>query len=165
MSFRNWKTITVIAVIVVVIAVVGMMFWKDIGAFLSSSIELPMSEEDYKAECVEISQATLLRNPDNYKGKKYKVTGEIMKYIGVEDDFSEGTYLCVDYTGSKYSSQGVYTINWYIEHKQGSKDRYLQGDIVTFYGTFTDIGGYEDLLGGKHQIPILTAKYYEIKKD
>ncbi len=112
-----------------------------------------VSPETYKAECQTIAYDELARNPDTYIGEKIKFTGEIVQVI--EDGGSVAYRINV--------TQGAYgiwddTVLVFYEYKDG-ESRFLEDDIVTFYGRSAGLYTYESTLGSDITIPSAYAEY------
>ena len=114
--------------------------------------------EELKSDCEEFNYKDVMRNPDNYIGKKFKVTAEIStvsdswgaKYYKVYDDADGSGY---------YFSNMMYMIDKRSEEDDGYI-RLLEGDIVTFYGEFTGLSGSENSITGEKSEEMSLDVYY-----
>ena len=114
--------------------------------------------EELKSDCEEFNYKDVMRNPDDYIGKKFKVTAEIStvsdswgaKYYKVYDDADGSGY---------YFSNMMYMIDKRSEEDDGYI-RLLEGDIVTFYGEFTGLSGSENSITGEKSEEMSLDVYY-----
>ena len=114
--------------------------------------------EELKADCEEFNYKDVMRHPDDYIGKKFKVTAEISyvvdswgtKYYKVYDDADGSGY---------YSGNMMYMID-----KRSEEDddyiRLLEGDVVTFYGEFTGLSGSKNSITGEKSEEMSLDVYY-----
>lgn len=108
----------------------------------------------FKAECAVVSYDEVARNPDQYKDKKVKFTGEVIQVM--EDS---GIYtLRVNVTQTSWGYDD--TIMVYYIASEGSP-RILEDDVITLYGTMGGMTSYESVLGATITLPILYAQYVE----
>lgn len=116
-----------------------------------------LTAQQYKKKCKTISYKKLARTPDKYEGKKYKFTGKIIQVM--ESDY----YTCyrIDVTKGKY---GFWDDTVYVEYWGNSDKRFLEDDIVTFYGESEGLYTYESVLGSSITIPSIDAKYITLNK-
>jgi len=116
--------------------------------------------QNYINSCELVNYRDLIRNPQNYVGKKLAVTGQISQYMAGGTFYEEGFSLYEDYD---FSKQDTYLEKrWYIEYKQPQTNRILEDDVVTFYGEFTEMAELTLVLGRKEMYPELIAKYHVI---
>ena len=120
-----------------------------------------VSEAQYKGMCEVIEFDQLARNPDNYKDKMFKFTGEVIQVM-------EGSgYVEIRLNVTKVSSEGsdwVYyedTIYAKITMEDGA-DRILEEDIITIYGVCSGSYSYKSVLGSQVTLPRMEVLYYEI---
>lgn len=112
---------------------------------------------DFKASCGTYSYKEIARNPDGYKGKPAKFTGEVIQTI---DDFG-GIALRVNVTKGEY---GFWSDTIYVTFaNQDSSSRILEDDIVTMYGTLEGLETYTSTLGSSITIPAFDAQYIDIQ--
>lgn len=116
-----------------------------------------LTASQYKKKCQKIAYKKLARNPEKYEGKKLKYTGKIIQVM--EDD--DYTAFRIDVTKGKY---GIWDDTVYVEFWGDSKKRFLEDDIVTFYGESEGLHTYETILGSSVTIPSIEAKYITLKK-
>lgn len=117
------------------------------------------SEEEFKSSCEEISFDTLARNPDKYKGKRFKFTGEVIQvsessFLGITScdlriNVTEGEYMWED------------TIYATVTIGEG-EDRILEDDIITIWGTCDGNYTYQSVLGSSISLPCIDIEYFTI---
>lgn len=115
-----------------------------------------VSPETYKAQCQDIAYDELARNPDSYKGQYLKFRGKI---IQVMDDGSAVTYR-INVTCGEYDIWDDTVLVGY-SYKEGDS-RFLEDDIVSFYGMSAGLYTYKSTLGGNITIPSVLAEYVEL---
>ena len=115
-----------------------------------------VSPETYKASCENISYDELARNPDSYTGKRLKFTGEIIQVI---EDGNTATYR-INVTQGDY---GLWddTVLVYYRFSDG-QSRFLEDDIVTFYGMSGGLYTYESTIGASITVPLVYAEYIDL---
>lgn len=116
------------------------------------------TKEDYINSCSTYTYKEIARNPNTYKGKRAKITGEV---IQVQQDGNE-VVLRVNIT----KNNGYYedTIMTGYEYADDNEDRILEGDIITLYGELYGTVTYTSVLGADITVPAVKTKYLEIKK-
>lgn len=119
-----------------------------------------LSESEYKAQCGTISFSTLSRNPDKYKGKKYKITGKVIQVS--ESTFLGNTYcdLRIDMTEDEYGFWDD-TIYATVTIKEG-EDRILEDDIITIWGVCEGNYTYTSVMGASISLPSIDIEYFTI---
>lgn len=120
--------------------------------------EIVVDETEYKDECIEKSYEELARNPDNVKGTKVKVTGEVIQVT----EYNNKIELRVNITKEEY---GYYTDTIYVTYvPKAGEDKILEDDIVTIWGIAEGDYSYTSIMGSKVTLPKIDAKYIEINK-
>lgn len=121
------------------------------------------SPAEYKDSCESIDFKTLSRNPEKYKGKKYKITGKVIQTL--ESSWSNTVELRINMTKETYEyiddvtwSDTIYAT---VEVPEES-DRILEDDIITIWGECDGLYSYESVLGSKVSLPKIDVKYYSI---
>lgn len=85
----------------------------------------------------------LARNPDDYKGKKVKFTGEVLQVMEAPD-----------YVHLRFAVNSDYDNVLYLEYTSSIvSSRILEDDIITIYGTSYGLYSYNSTLGGEITIP------------
>lgn len=115
-------------------------------------------ETDFKAECKVYTFEELARNPDNIKGSKVKLTGEVVQAMYG----SVGVDLRVNIT-KEGSYSTYYTDTVYVTYYPGEgEDKILEDDIITIWGTAFGDTSYISTLGVTITLPYISAKYITI---
>ncbi len=116
-----------------------------------------LSPKQYKDQCESITYKELARNPEKYKGKHVKFTGEV---IQVMEGFLVNSYR-INVTKERY----YWSDTVYVDHLRldDSMPRILEDDIVIFYGEYEGLKTYTTIFGGSVTIPYVSAKYIDIK--
>lgn len=118
-----------------------------------------LSESEFKAQCSTIGFDTLSRNPDKYKGKKYKFTGKV---IQVSESTLLGMTFCdlrIDVTQGEYGWDD--TIYATVTLNEG-EDRILEDDIITIWGTCDGNYTYTSVMGASISLPKIDVEYFKI---
>lgn len=123
-----------------------------------------LSEKAFKAQCETISFSTLSRNPDKYKGKKLKFTGEVIQVS--ETNILGSTYcdLRISVTRNELFEGEYYwddTIYATVTIPNGD-DRILEEDIITIWGTCEGNYTYTSILGSSVSLSKIDIKYFTI---
>lgn len=115
-----------------------------------------VSPETYKASCQGIAYDELARNPGSYIGQRVKYTGEIIQVI---EDGTTATYR-INVTQGDY---GLWddTVLVYYRFSDG-QSRFLEDDIVTFYGMSGGLHTYESTMGVSITVPLVYAEYIDL---
>lgn len=117
-----------------------------------------VSPETYKAQCQNISYEELARNPDNYIGQKVTFRGEI---IQVQESGNEATYR-INVTQGDY---GIWTDTVICGFDlSNSSSRFLENDIVTFYGDYAGLYTYTSVMGADITIPSILIQYMDLSQ-
>lgn len=162
----------IVAVVIVVVAFVGILALggddESTGTANApaASEEATMSKVDFIASCQEYTYEEIARDPDQYKGKNAKFTGQV---IQVQED-GDDVIMRVSITKNEYDygdgdSDVFYEDPIYVEYtqKSNSESRVLENDIVTLYGTLGGLMTYESIFGEQISIPSINAEYIEIQ--
>ena len=127
---------------------------------ISQTLEdgLKQLEKEFKDECKSYTYKEIFRNPDNYKGKKMKITGEVIQVIDADDYFQ----LRVDMTKNEYD---YYDDTIFVQiNKDKFNGRIIEDDIITFWGLNAGTVSYETVMGDETTIPAMEAYYAELVK-
>ena len=118
----------------------------------------------YVPKCKTIDYKSLARNPSRYTGNNYKFIGEVIQVLNGRNNAVE---LRVNVTPKKYEyiDETFYEDTMYVTYQYSSntESRILEDDIITIYGSFEGIYTYESIMGAQVSIPMLNAKYIDIK--
>jgi hypothetical protein len=118
------------------------------------------SESNYKADCQEVPIGDLTKNPDQYKGKRIKYTGQILVMDFPEETESGGTPygLVLSIVDESHAlPSGVLPV--YVTY-HGDTDSFIY-DNVTVYGSVYGQFEYESATVQKKTLPRIDAKYLE----
>ena len=115
-------------------------------------------EKAFKDSCKTYKYKEIARNPDKYKGKNVKFTGEVMQ---VSEGWFNSVTILLQVTKNEY---GWYedTVYCNYTYKDG-EDKILEDDIITIYGTCEGDTSYISVLGSSITIPEVNIKYLKIK--
>ena len=124
------------------------------------------NRDEYIKSCQTIDYKTLSRNPDKYKGEKFKFTGQVIQVMESDSWFDDSTTLRINVTATENEfAEGGYlwddTIISTVTIPDG-EDRILENDIIDIYGTCAGLYTYESVLGQKISLPRIDIKYYSI---
>lgn len=117
-----------------------------------------ISEEDYKTMCNSYNYKDIARNPNNYKNKHMKFTGQV-----IQTSEMWGTVIIrVNVTKNEYDfwEDTVYATYKYSDENES---KILEDDIVTIYGICEGNKTYTSVLGSSVTIPSIEVKYWELK--
>ncbi len=127
----------------------------------TTKAEPTTSKKQFKDSCKTYTYKDVARDPDKYKGKNMKYTGEVLQVI--EPTWGDTVEYRIAVTKDDYGYD--YDSVIYVTYARAEgESRILENDIVTFYGTCDGIYSYTSALGGKVTIPKVEAKYLELKK-
>lgn len=127
----------------------------------TTKAEPTTSKKQFKDSCKTYTYKDVARDPDKYKGKNMKYTGEVLQVI--EPTWGDTVEYRIAVTRDDYGYD--YDSVIYVTYTRAEgESRILENDIVTFYGTCDGIYSYTSALGGKVTIPKVEAKYLELKK-
>ncbi len=127
----------------------------------TTPIEQPLenveSEEEYKASCEEYSYKDVLRNPEQYVGKRVKVTVKISSVH--EQSWVNDTKYYFAYTESKYGWHGDrYGV---FEYRETQDPKLLTDDIITVYGEISDPQQTSSLIVTSEEVFCINMKYID----
>ncbi|NEG69927.1 hypothetical protein [Bifidobacterium choloepi] len=127
------------------------------GCTAKFTVTVPMSEATFKSKVTGATYDDLARNPDSHTGEIVHFRGEIKQVI--EGD-SETQYRI----GVSQSSSGRWTSDdvIYVSFATDSNARFLEDDVVEFWGYSAGLVSYTSTLGSKITIPSVLAKYMEL---
>lgn len=117
------------------------------------------SAKTFKAACKTIPYKDIARQPTKYMGERVVYTGKIIQ-IGKDSDNSY--YARIDVTKDEY---GYYDDTMYVSYELAENEpKFLEDDIVTFYGVCEGDVSYTSIFGEEITIPAVSAKYIELEK-
>lgn len=121
--------------------------------------EATTSAKEYKSSCKTIPYKDIARQPMKYMGENVVYTGQIVQ-VGKESDYLY--YARINVTKDEY---GYYDDTMYVCYElEENEPKFLEDDIVTFYGECKGEISYESVLGNEITIPAVYAKYIELVK-
>lgn len=170
---KNERGITLITIIVVGIIIILLLFFiyggfnkgKARPASTSSSTTTTSKEarSTYIQKCSTIDYKSLARNPNQYKGKDYVFTGEVIQVMNNNNE----VMLRVNVTEKRYEyiDEVSYedTILVYYKYENSYESRILEDDIITIYGQSLGTYTYESTFGAAITVPAVNAMYIDIK--
>lgn len=121
----------------------------------------PVTPDQYKAQCRDISYEDIARNPDNFKGQKVKFYGKVLQVQTAKILGGESVVLRVATKDSGYDTwyDDVVYVNY--EKKEGESN-ILEDDMVTLYGVCDGTTTYTTVMGSSVTIPSVNAEYIDI---
>lgn len=121
-------------------------------------IEEPIeTEEEYKASCEEYKYKDVLRNPEDYVGKRIKVTVKIST-VHEASWLNDGKYYFA-YSESDYSWYGDrYGI---FDRREEQNPKLLEEDIITVYGEISDPEYTTSLIVSGSELFCIDMKYID----
>lgn len=119
-----------------------------------------LTAKEFKADCKTIPYKDIARQPEKYYDEKLVYTGRIFQVSQKQDDGMY--YALVNVTKDEYD---YYDDAIYIgfELKDG-EPKFLEDDIITFYGVGRGDMSYESVLGNEITVPAVWALYIELEK-
>lgn len=106
------------------------------------------AKDEYISQCVTVTYSDVERNPDNYKGTKIVVSGQVVQ---VSEGFFDSVTLRLNSGGNM----------WYVTYsRKEGESRILEGDNITCYGECDGVESYTTVIGSQVTIPSLKMKYY-----
>ena len=126
------------------------------GSFGTSSLEsaqivgrddLNSIYESYKSGCPSINYDDVQRNPQDYEGASFKISGSVFQII--DESAYSASYLISTDSGYVYAS-------WH-EDEDIRGSRFLEGDSITIYGKFEMLTTYNTLIGDENTVPQISV--------
>lgn len=121
-------------------------------------IEEPIeTEEEYKASCEEYKYKDVLRNPEDYVGKRIKVTVKIST-VHEASWLNDGKYYFA-YSESDYGWYGdKYGI---FDRREEQNPKLLEDDVITVYGEISDPEYTTSLIISSSELFCIDMKYID----
>lgn len=116
------------------------------------------TEEEYKASCQEYSYKDVLRNPDDYIGKRIKVTVKISTVKSAKL-FSDKYYFAWSDNGSGYYYENEYGI---FEKRDEENPKLLEDDVITVYGEIAEPRETESYIVNSEELFCIDMKYVDL---
>ena len=128
------------------------------GKTADFQVVVPISEDQYKASAQQVEYSDLARSPDNYKGKVVHFRGQIIQVV-------EGTGGASQYRISVTQDEyGYWDDTMLVQFTPDANSRFLEDDVVEFWGTSIGVITYESTMGGNITIPGVDAQYMTLSK-
>ena len=118
----------------------------------NQTTQAQLSESEYKDLCKTYAYKELARNPENYKGEKIAMQGQVIQVLESGKNVEMRVNMNGQYEETVYI---MYTL-------KSGEGRILENDIVNIYGTFEGLLTYESVLGAEITLPRIDAEYIEI---
>ena len=112
-----------------------------------------LSKGQYKEKCKSYSYDEIARDPDDYKGKKAKFSGEVLQVLESSDSSQVDIRLAIndDY------DQVIYVV---YDMPEGAS-RILEDDHITVYGELDGVYTYTSTMNAQITIPIIYAAFID----
>ncbi|MCI9434503.1 MAG: hypothetical protein HFI86_04460 [Bacilli bacterium] len=126
---------------------------------ISQSLENGLKEYEsiFKQQCTPYTYKEIFRNPENYEGKKIKITGEVIQVMDADKYFQ----LRVNMTKNEYNH---YEDTVFVQlEKDKFNGRIIEDDIITFYGIDKGTVTYQTVMGNETTIPAIDAYFAELQ--
>lgn len=112
-----------------------------------------VNQSDYINACVTVQYKDVERNPEQYKGKKIKVSGKVIQVM------ESGSSVTLRVSDARDSDN-----IWYVTYKRSENEaRILEDDNITLYGECRGVVTYTTILGSSVTIPGVNAVIIEQK--
>lgn len=129
--------------------------YGDASCVLTVKCTTPLPET-FKSQCKNISYDDLARTPDSYTGQNIKFTGKIIQVV---DNGTSAIYRINVTQGDYEIWEDTVLVSYVYENGQS---RFLEDDIVTFYGEYAGLTTYTSTMGGDITIPSVSAAYIDL---
>lgn len=105
--------------------------------------------DDYISQCETVKYSDVERNPDNYDGKKIKISGKVVQ---VSEGWFDTVTMRIDCGGNM----------WYVTYsREEGESRILEDDKITCYGECNGVTSYKTVIGSQVTIPSMRMEYYD----
>ena len=150
-----------IAYIILIVIAFSVSIPNDKNDGLSDEKVLEESEEEYKESCEEYDYKTVLRNPDDYVGKRVKITVKINSVH--EENLLNNTKYYMAYSEGEYGWYG----NMYGVFDLRDEDDFkiLSDDVITVYGEIASTEYTSSLIVSSQEIFCIEMKYMELVSE
>lgn len=166
--YKKWYFWTIIAVLLFALIfmdyALGYHESKSDTPQVTEPTEVVLSESDYKASCKTITYKDLARNPNKYKGEKFKFTGKVYSILKFNSDTKrEHIYnMRIELTEDEYGFwDDVICASVNISEDE---DKILEDDIITIWGEVN--GEYTEKKYSSYSsyqsYPIIKVEYFKI---
>ena len=135
---------------------------KKISSASTSTVEL--SEDEYKAKCVEVDYKDLCRYPEKYSHKRIKVKAKIQQVMDASLFNSSKTYrVQTDTSGYGWYLDDEYFVT---DKRTSGTVKLLEDDVIVIYGEFSGMENVtRALTWTTDEVPGIQMKYAELVKE
>ncbi len=117
-------------------------------------------DQAYMQSCISPVYEDVARNPHDYEGKDVHFKGQIVQ---IADGFLSGDIYRIQVTPGDY---GLWTDTVYVTYTlPAGESKFLENDIVDFYGECKGEYTYTTVLGSTNTIPRVDAKYMLLAEE
>ena len=149
----------IVSIIVVLFFFFGLL-GNDDSSYTLSEDATTMTKQEYMDACQDVTYEELARRNSNYVGSKVKFTGKVFQVVN-SSDTGISTYL-ISVTEDEY---GFWDDNVRVQFDTSKMEsKFLEDDIVVFWGEVSGEYSYESVLGAEITVPSVTAVYMEMEK-
>lgn len=125
--------------------------------------EATTTEDQFKDNCDSYTYEEIARNPEKYKGKNAKFTGEVIQVIESGNNITMRVNITAE--ENEFAENGyIYSDTIYVSYRRQSENesRVLEDDIITLYGTLDGLETYSSIFGESISLPSVKARYIEL---
>lgn len=116
------------------------------------------TEEEYRASCEEYKFKDVLRNPEDYVGKRVKITIQISSVH--EDSILNATKYYFGYSENEYGYYGdCYAI---FDERENLDPKLLSEDVITVYGEIAEPEYTSSLILNSEEVFSIKMKYVDL---
>lgn len=135
---------------------------KKTSSASTSTVEL--SEDEYKAKCVEVDYKDLCRYPERYSHKKIKIKAKIQQVMDASLLNSSKTYrVQTDTSGYGWYLDDEYFVT---DKRTSGSVKLLEDDVIVIYGEFSGMEKVtRALTWTTDEVPGIQMKYAELVKE
>lgn len=135
---------------------------KKTSSASTSTVEL--SEDEYKAKCVEVDYKDLCRYPERYSHKKIKIKAKIQQVMDSSLLNSSKTYrVQTDTSGYGWYLDDEYFVT---DKRTSGSVKLLEDDVIVIYGEFSGMEKVtRALTWTTDEVPGIQMKYAELVKE
>lgn len=156
----GWKWLVAIILIIVIFNMISNSTKEYKEDEVAKQTETPTpteSKEDYIASCEEYEYKKILRSPNEYIGKRIKVTLDIADVDEKNENNLVQRYIAL-HTNS-ILSWDTYVIN---DLRYESLPKLLQEDTITIYGEIKELTQVSNVFGKSYESVVIDMRYVEL---